>query len=485
MHILRFATTAFLASSLGTSVASAQSWQPLRNRPAIQPTTTLLLRDGRVMAHQGNTGQWQILTPDSTGSYVNGTWSTAASLPMGYAPYYFSSAVLSDGRVIVEGGEDNFGVENWTNLGAIYDPVADQWTSVNPPDGWRTIGDAASAVLANGTYMQANCCTRQVALFNAQNLTWTPTGSTLTENNNESGWALMPNGQVLRVDPQPACGSNMSSEVYDPGAGTWSCGPQLPQQLWGSDEEVGSTILMYNNQVLQFGGLISATAILDLSSNVWSVGPMPPNNLRQDDGPSALEPNGKVLAQLGSKLSPLACYFVEYDPNQNSITLAPNPPQCPNGMNPTACRLLVLPTGQILFTNFSHDVEVYTPAPGTVASAAPAIFASALVLYAGSPNNVLFGKQLNGLSQANMYGDDAQQATNYPLIQMVDIHSGTVWWARTHDGNSGSIAPSLLGYTKFDLNPNMPPGTYNMMVITNGISSNTVQVSVQNHPDLN
>ena len=83
----------------------------------------------------------------------------------------------SDGRVIIEGGEYNFLQPVWTNLGAIYDPLSDTWTSVNPPAGWSTIGDAQGVVLFDGTFMQANCCTTQAALLNLNTLTWTPTGS--------------------------------------------------------------------------------------------------------------------------------------------------------------------------------------------------------------------------------------------------------------------------------------------------------------------
>ena len=50
---------------------------------------------------------WWKLTPDEFGSYVNGTWTQLASLPDGYSPLYYASAVLPDGRVIIEGGEYN------------------------------------------------------------------------------------------------------------------------------------------------------------------------------------------------------------------------------------------------------------------------------------------------------------------------------------------------------------------------------------------
>jgi hypothetical protein len=72
----------------------------------------------------------------------------------GYAPLYFSSAVLPDGRVIVEGGEYDCVsgcTAVWQTQGSIYDPVTNTWTPVSPPSGWTTIGDASGIVLADGT----------------------------------------------------------------------------------------------------------------------------------------------------------------------------------------------------------------------------------------------------------------------------------------------------------------------------------------------
>ncbi|WP_457831683.1 hypothetical protein, partial [Staphylococcus aureus] len=79
------------------------------------------------------TGVWKRLVPDINGSYLNGTWQSVASLPTGYAPLYFGSAVLPDGRFIINGGEYN-GAQGQveTTLGAIYDPLADTWTNVSP-----------------------------------------------------------------------------------------------------------------------------------------------------------------------------------------------------------------------------------------------------------------------------------------------------------------------------------------------------------------
>ena len=172
MNRLRMLAVALAVLTLGTSSATCQTWQPLTNQPSFSPGAVLLLTDGTVLAHSEpnclnctstDYNSWYKLTPDSSGSYVHGAWTQVAS-PTGYAPLYFGSVVLPNGHVVVEGGEYDCssGTCNaaWTNQGAIYDPVKNGWTSVAPPTGWKTIGDAQSVILPNGTYMQADCCTK-------------------------------------------------------------------------------------------------------------------------------------------------------------------------------------------------------------------------------------------------------------------------------------------------------------------------------------
>src|SRR6476660_3816160 len=157
--------------------ASTGTWQKLTNQPSFQTDTALLLTDGTVMTHQYNSPNWWRLTPDNTGSYLNGTWSQLASMASNYAPLYFASAVLADGRVIVEGGEYNFLQLVESNLGSIYDPVANAWTPVLAPTGWTTIGDSPCAVLPNGTFTMGRNASKQQVFFNAATLTWTTVGT--------------------------------------------------------------------------------------------------------------------------------------------------------------------------------------------------------------------------------------------------------------------------------------------------------------------
>ena len=66
-----------------------------------------LLTDGTLLLNECESGygtrRWWRLTPDSSGSYINGLWIRAADSNV--ARKYFASAVLADGRLLVCGGE--------------------------------------------------------------------------------------------------------------------------------------------------------------------------------------------------------------------------------------------------------------------------------------------------------------------------------------------------------------------------------------------
>ena len=86
-----------------------------------------LLTDGRVLIHDesGNLNTWQnwwTLTPDANGNYATGTWTQVAScrpttVRCTSAPPYCRMAVTCVGAEIST-------VTTSTNMGAIYDPVA-------------------------------------------------------------------------------------------------------------------------------------------------------------------------------------------------------------------------------------------------------------------------------------------------------------------------------------------------------------------------
>jgi hypothetical protein len=488
MKVFRTLAIALLTLLVWSGIASSQEapatskWQKLTNAPSFDADTPLLLTDGTVMVHQYQSTKWWRLTPSITGSYIAGTWTELASAPTGYEPLYFASAVLADGNVVVEGGEYD-GSQSETNSGAIYNPVTNTWTSITAPSGWTHIGDAQSVVLPNGTFMLGNCgyagseCTPfqlQQALLDETTLTWTITGSGKADQNSEEGWTLLPTGDVLTVDMN----NGMESERYNPTTGDWSlAGNTFSKLPNASCYEIGPAVLRPDGTVFAVGGT-SKTNIYNSSTGVWSAGPTFTGGLGVDDGPAAILPDGNVLID-AAPISP--CYaagskFFEF--NGTTLTAVPAPAGASN--NPSYVgRMLVLPTGQILFTDGTKTVEVYT-ATGTYQSAwQPTITSVASTLTAGSTNNVIKGTQFNGLSQGAMYGDDAQMATNYPIIRIVNQTTKDVYYCRTHNHSTMGVATgATIVSTEFDVPSGIATGTSELYVVANGIPSKPKKVTI-------
>ena len=103
------------------------TWTTTQEQAAKSVELVLLLTDGTVMAANYNGNAWYKLTPDIHGSYVNGKWTTLAS--MHDTRLYYSSDVLPDGRVFVAGGEYGTG----GNKSEVYDPFTNAWTQTAQP----------------------------------------------------------------------------------------------------------------------------------------------------------------------------------------------------------------------------------------------------------------------------------------------------------------------------------------------------------------
>jgi hypothetical protein len=478
--------------------ARAQSWAPLNNQPAFPAGTALLLTDGTVMVQQMTangygTANWWRLTPDLSGSYQNGTWSQLASMPnitdpnpnnppnlVPYAPLYYASAVLPDGRVVVMGGEYN-GVSPQveTAAGAIYDPVANSWTTVASPvppfNQGGGIGDASGMVLANGTFMLGPCCNSSNQwLLNISTMTWTLTGTNKADGNSEESWTLLPNGNILTVDTS----FSPNSEVYNPGSGSWSSVGNTPVALPGPGLEIGPGVLRPDGSVFTVGGN-SDTAVYGAFGG-WSPGPQIPNGGNGSDVPAALLTNGRVLVETADhplNQNTVGTHFYEFD----GINLTPtaNPPAA-GSVYGFVGRMLVLPTGEIMSTNQTNQVELYTSS-GTYSSAwQPTISSiSSTSLGIGLTNYTIYGTQFNGLSQGAMYGDDAQSATNYPLIRITNNATQHVFYVKTHTHSTMAVATgSAQVSTQFDVPGNVELGDSMLQVVANGIPSNPYPVTV-------
>jgi PASTA domain len=488
MTLLVVAGLALGGGSSGRSAATTGSWQRLVNPPAFNPGAMYLLTDGTVMVYdQGScncgSGSWWRLTPDAKGSYVDGTWTRAASLT--YPGLYWGSAVLPDGRLVVEGADWIGGTEVWSNKGSIYDPVANTWTAVAPPNGgsgnWSRIGDAPSVVLADGRFLvgaSGYSGTEDEAILNASTLTWTATGSGKADGNGEEGFTLLPDGEVLTVDAKPGSCSTRNTEIYDPASGSWTSAGLTPARLVDcSDGEIGPQLQLYDGRVFVEGST-SSTALYDPSSSVWSAGPAMPvvggKQYDAADAPAAILPDGKVLVTLSPGNHLAGAHFFLFD-GTSFTQVADNPDYDPNQNSDSY--LLLLPTGQVLFANRLGGMDVYSDGGTPKAAAAPTIGSVPTDLAAGS-TYALSGTQLNGLSQGAAYGDDYNPATDYPLVQITNDATGTLAYARTWDMSNRSIAPGAQSSTEFTLPKGIVNGASALRVVANGIASSPVAVMI-------
>jgi len=229
--------------------------------------------------------------------------------------------------------------------------------------------------------------------------------------------------------------------------------------------------------VFAVGGT-SSTGIYDSTTGTWSAGPTIPSSDGVEDGPAAILPDGNVLIDVGPTSPCYAKGTKFYEFNGTTLTLVAAPIGA--GSNPSYTgRMLVLPTGQVLFTDGTTTVQIYTPTGTYESSWQPTILKVSATLTHGTKNNKIQGTQFNGLSQGAMYGDDAQMATNYPLVRITNTATGNVVYCKTHNHSTMGVATGAEKvHTAFDIPAGIETGASTLEVVANGIPSNPVSVTI-------
>jgi hypothetical protein len=465
---------AALVSALAPS-ARANGWQGLTNQPPFNASTALLLMDGRVLVSDWFSVHWWILTPDANGSYLNGTWTQAADAHDDRL--YFASGVLKDGRVIVCGGEYSNSGGSWSPRSEIYDPVADAWTTIPPPTGWSNIGDAPSIVLPDGRYILGSDFDPRTAIFDPVAMTWSPSANCNDPvSNDEQTWTLLPDGTILTEE----CFGHPASDLYDPLNNVWIALGSTTTDLVNGGEEIGAAILLYNGLVFVLGATPHSCLYTPASTyagiGTWQNGPDPlvldGAPVDADDAPACILPSGNVLCAMGHDWNP-PTYFLEYDGTQ--FVRVPDPPN--NNDVAFNGRLLPLPTGEVLFADSS--IYLYTADGGPDPAWKPTITSVATDLMRGG-SYLLTGTQLNGLTNANSYGDECGVATNYPIVRITNVASGHVSYCRAHDPSTMGLATGATPVTaRFDVPAGVETGPSRLEVVANGIASDPLAVFVR------
>jgi uncharacterized repeat protein (TIGR01451 family) len=157
-------------------------------------------------------------------------------------------------------------------------------------------------------------------------------------------------------------------------------------------------------------------------------------------------------------------------------------------------RFLVMPTGEVLLEAYNQcpcsggvpgiaDLQLYSNGGSPQNAWRPVITTAPANVVAGNTYGIS-GKLFNGFSEGAAYGDDAQMATNYPLVRITNHATGHVFYARTHDHSRMGVEPvgsNEIVTTQFDAPAAMESGASDLVVVANGIASQPIVI---NGPDL-
>jgi subtilisin-like proprotein convertase family protein len=482
------------AALLAATTCLAGTWTHLGHNPPGPVNLMLLLSDGTVMAAANNgstiSSGWYKLTPDIHGSYINGTWTTLAS--MHDTRLYYSSAVLMDGRVLAAGGE--YGTGGAT--GEVYDPTTNVWTQMPIPtsvldpsqksaviNGNQTLYDAVCKILANGKVMISPVGPKNVdgtILFDPQTNTWS-TGPNFIRGSyqDEASWVKLPDQSILTIDP---FGTNSERYNPNPPSPAWINDSNVPVSLYDSfGFELGAALLLPSGKAFYLGST-GHTAFYQpsgtTSPGTWTAGPDIPNAQGTPDAPAAMMVNGKILCvtspvPTNNNHFPSPTSFYEYDPVANSFTQVNGPSGLTESHATYITAMLDLPDGTVLYSQMSTDLYVYNPGAAPLAAGKPVVSS---VTPTGSSTFHLTGTGLNGIGEGAAYGDDLQMDSNYPLVRLVN---GTnVYYCRTYNWSSTGVQTgSQTVTTEFSLPAGLPLGTYSLYAVANGIASDPVSFS--------
>lgn len=485
VRVLGISVLAVLLAS-GSSIAqepfAAGTWTHTKKAPPAAVGHAMLLTDGSVLVNSyffsKHADPWYRLIPDNTGSYVNGTWVNAGTLPAGYNPVYFASQVLPNAQVAIFGGEYNNSTAALTTRGALYEPGQNKWISLSAPAAWTTVGDASSILLPNGKMMLANCCSVDEAIMTLTNgvATWTATGKGKADINDEEGWTMLPGGKILTVNAYVNGGCCAKGfQIYNPATGAWTtpAGNTVVNLVDSSSSELGPISLLPNGTLFAAGATTN-NAIYTISTGKWAKAPGFGSGLDIADGPTAVLPNGNLLLDTSPGIYNNGSVFFEWDGAALHRTTNPQNAAMDSSF---AGNMVVLPTGQILFTDFSKLVQLYTPTGSPCSGCEPTVTSVASTLTHGTINNTIKGMQFTGVTQGSYYGDDNQTYTNFPLVRITDA-AGHVVYCRTHNWTPGVATGKAIVSAQFDVPSTIALGPADLEVVVNGIVSIPVAVTI-------
>ncbi len=269
-------------------------------------------------------------------------------------------------------------------------------------------------------------------------------------------------------------------KIFNPATKAWTFAGTTPVNLVGGGEEIGPQVLRYDGTVICFGGG-GNNAIYNSSTTTWAAAPSFPSNsagqLDCADAPACLLTNGKVLVMTSPGLFNTGAVFFEWD-GTNLNSAPTNSDAAFDSSFYGSPMLMLLERVQVMFTDQSSNIYFYNSVGSPNSAWAPTI-TTAPANVAPGLSYTISGTQFNGLSQSSAYGDDEQNATNYPMIRITNNATSQVVYCREFNPSTmGICSGSTIVSTHFTVPSNIGAGPSTIQVVTNGIPSPAVAIVV-------
>lgn len=408
----------------------------------------------------------------------------------------------------------------FNNSVAVYSVATDSWsfagskyyTDSSDEEGWLKL--SSDKILTYDVFRTIGTGNGYAELFDPVSQVWsgvspadnTASGSLPVLSSSRLGYEL---GPALRLLDGRAfqIGANEHTALYSEATNSWVAGPDIlgtltnsqgqTQAPFGADDapaallpsghvllaaDAGPAALATSGDVVLGSNIIAnlpSTAGVQVNWNVTGMlGGLPVISGAVTSVDSATQVHVSRAATatatglkvtIGGSFSAPTQIF-DFDPNANTISpLSPPIPDASLSFRPSfVTRMLVLPTGQLLFSDSSSRLYVYTSDDPIDPAVRPVVTG---VAYQGAGRFALTGLQLNGQSAGASYGDDVQNDENYPIVRLSNA-GGNVFYCRTTDWSSTGVGAGTGPETvNFQLHPSVVPGNYALVVSGAGISS--------------
>jgi N-acetylneuraminic acid mutarotase len=184
-----------------------------------------------------------------------------------------TATLLSDGRVLVAGGSDDYHMVAATEL---YDPASRSWSIVGrmevPRSGHTATLLPDGTVLVTGGYDDRSRILASTEIFDPDSGTWGSAGTLVAARTAHTA-TLLPDDRVIVAGGSAYGGHGEAMravELYDPANGTWTSTKRMLDARWGH-----TATLLPDGQVLVAGGFVgfgalASAELYDSTTESWA-----------------------------------------------------------------------------------------------------------------------------------------------------------------------------------------------------------------------